>query len=233
MIAVTRCSWTTGVVLFLTSLSAAGDSPVVAINSDRTTAPLRRDELPEHGPRPARDAPALERRKVPVVFIQGVGGFVASWGQPSGLRRVSLCFLFFRGVSLGLRGVWGSGSAFVFCFFGGSAFFGRASIHRTETNARSKSCSRTSGGRTHGRDFWPLNADDSLIALAPRRWGTESPVVLHGQSSSQLSPGPQQIDDLGPEGRCQKALLISQNPIVISRPWLPAGATSRTPCEQP
>jgi hypothetical protein len=59
------------------------------------------------------------------------------------------------------------------------------------------------GDGTLGRDFWPLNADDSLIALAPRRRGTESPVVLHGQSSSQLSPGLQQIDDLGPGGRCQ------------------------------
>jgi len=88
--------------------------------------------------------------------------------------------------------------------------FGRAGIHRTETNARSRSCSRTSGGRTYGRDFWPLNADDSLIALAPRRWGTESPVVLHGQSPSQLSPGPQQIVDLGPDGRCQAVPVCDQ-----------------------
>jgi hypothetical protein len=49
--------------------------------------------------------------------------------------------------------------------------FGRAGIHRTETNARSKSCSRTSGGRTHGRDFWPLNADDSLIARSRQEDG--------------------------------------------------------------
>ena len=47
-------------------------------------------------------------------------------------------------------------------------------------------------------------------ALAPRRWGTESPVVLHGQSPSQLSPGPQQIDDHGPDGRCQAVLVCDQ-----------------------
>ena len=40
MITVTRCSWAAGLVLFLTSLSAVGDSPAVAINFDRTTAPL-------------------------------------------------------------------------------------------------------------------------------------------------------------------------------------------------
>jgi hypothetical protein len=64
--------------------------------------------------------------------------------------------------------------------FAGSAFsrgeplffvLGRAGIHRTETNARPKSCSRTSGGRTHGRDFWPLNADDSLIARSRQEDG--------------------------------------------------------------
>jgi len=49
--------------------------------------------------------------------------------------------------------------------------FGRAGIHRTETNARSKSCSKTSRGRTHGRDFWPLNADDSLIARSRQEDG--------------------------------------------------------------
>ncbi len=58
MITVTRCSWAAGVVLFLTSLSAAGDSPAVAINFDRTTAPLRRDELPEHD-RGRLNAPAV------------------------------------------------------------------------------------------------------------------------------------------------------------------------------
>ena len=49
--------------------------------------------------------------------------------------------------------------------------FGRAGIHRTETNARSKLCSRTSGGRTRGRDFWPLNADDSRIARSRQEDG--------------------------------------------------------------
>ena len=47
MITVTRCSWAAGVVLIVTSLSAAGDSPGVAINSDRTTALRPVDELPE------------------------------------------------------------------------------------------------------------------------------------------------------------------------------------------
>ena len=49
--------------------------------------------------------------------------------------------------------------------------FGRAGIHRTETNARSKSCSRTSGGRTHVGDFLPLNADDCLIARSRQEDG--------------------------------------------------------------
>jgi hypothetical protein len=35
-------------------------------------------------------------------------------------------------------------------------------------------------------------------------------VVLHGQSPSQLSPGPQQIDDLGPDGRCQAVPVCDQ-----------------------
>src|SRR5271168_2615049 len=56
-------------------------------------------------------------------------------------------------------------------------------------------------------------------ALAPRRWGTESPVVLHGQSPSQLSPGPQQIDDLGPDGRCQAVPVCDQ---LVERRNLPA-----------
>jgi len=35
-------------------------------------------------------------------------------------------------------------------------------------------------------------------------------VVLHGQSPSQLSPGSQQIDDLGPDGRCQAVPVCDQ-----------------------
>jgi hypothetical protein len=35
-------------------------------------------------------------------------------------------------------------------------------------------------------------------------------VVLHGQSPSQLSPGPQQIDDHGPDGRCQAVPVCDQ-----------------------
>ena len=118
----------------------------------------------------------------PLFFVLG------TWGQPWGDLGSALFF----------GGTWGQpfgdlGSAFVFCFrsrryppdgnkraigvSGASRgqplffVFGRAGIHRTETNARSKSCSRTSGGRTHGRDFWPLNADDSLIARCAKKMG--------------------------------------------------------------
>src|SRR5271163_3527817 len=35
-------------------------------------------------------------------------------------------------------------------------------------------------------------------------------VVLHGQSPSQLSPGPQQIDDRGPDGRRQTVPVCDQ-----------------------
>jgi len=65
----------------------------------------------------------------------------------------------------GLRGVGASRGQPLFFVLG------RAGIHRTETNARSKSCSRTGGGRTHGRVFWPLNADDSLIARSRQEDG--------------------------------------------------------------
>ena len=34
--------------------------------------------------------------------------------------------------------------------------------------------------------------------------------MLHGQSPSQRSPGPQQIDDLGPDGRCQAVPVCDQ-----------------------
>ena len=48
MITVTRCSWAAGVVLIVTSLSAAGEPPGVAINPDRTTALTSASHYQEH-----------------------------------------------------------------------------------------------------------------------------------------------------------------------------------------
>jgi hypothetical protein len=57
---------------------------------------------------------------------------------------------------------------------------------------------------------WRSSQSTANRALASRRWGTDRPAVLHGQSPSQLSPGPQRIDHLGPDGRCQAVPVCDQ-----------------------
>ena len=87
MFTVTRCPLAAGVVLFVTSLSlsAAGELPGAAINADRTTALLPRDELPAMTQAGWRLRRPYERGKVPIVFIHGL------WSSPRHWDRMIEC----------------------------------------------------------------------------------------------------------------------------------------------
>jgi pimeloyl-ACP methyl ester carboxylesterase len=81
MINVSHCSWAAGVVLIVSSVSAAGDSPGVAINSDRTTALWPVAELPGHDSGRLLTLRPYERGKIPVVFIHGLWGSPHNWDR--------------------------------------------------------------------------------------------------------------------------------------------------------
>ena len=81
MINVSHCSWAAGVVLIVSSVSAAGDSPGVAINSDRTTALWPVAERPGHDSGRLLTLRPYERAKIPVVFIHGLWGSPHNWDR--------------------------------------------------------------------------------------------------------------------------------------------------------
>jgi pimeloyl-ACP methyl ester carboxylesterase len=81
MLSVTRCTLAAGVVLIVTSLSKAGDSPGVTIDLDRTTALLPRVGLTGHDTCRLETRRPYKRGKVPVVFIHGLWGSPRIWDR--------------------------------------------------------------------------------------------------------------------------------------------------------
>jgi pimeloyl-ACP methyl ester carboxylesterase len=81
MIAVTRRTWAAGVVFILTSISAAGDSPVVVIDSDRSADRLMLEKRPRRETGRLETRRLYERGKLPVVFVHGLWGSPRNWDR--------------------------------------------------------------------------------------------------------------------------------------------------------